>query len=213
MYMITLNVHTYLQILHIRVVSSGTSPPADWRTGPEEIWKGSCWYWCSKRTEMGYSSMYYLWPLLNIFNVYGLSTWNGPSLGWVFWFLIGDIFRSSFTKPEAVIVIIIVYWRHINWRNINCRCYYCYYYCNYYYYYNYYYYSSFIQRPFKIAYSRALQICLYSGLGALNQSISQNLYSAPSRYLLRGTPDLGQVEKNSLEKVVELRTDTIWEVP
>jgi len=32
----------------------------------------------------------------------------------------------------------------------------------------------------------------------INQSISQNLYSAPSRYLLRGAPDPGQVEKNSL---------------
>ena len=45
------------------------------------------------------------------------------------------------------------------------------------------------------------------------QSISRNLYSAPSRYLLRGAPDPGQAEKNSLEKVVELRTGTVWEVP
>ena len=35
---------------------------------------------------------------------------------------------------------------------------------------------------------------------SINQltDISQNLYSAPSRYLLRGTPDPGQAEKNSL---------------
>jgi len=45
------------------------------------------------------------------------------------------------------------------------------------------------------------------------QSINQNLYSAPSRSLLRGAPDPSQVEKNSLEKVVELKTGTIWEVP
>ena len=45
------------------------------------------------------------------------------------------------------------------------------------------------------------------------KSISQHLYSAPSRYLLRGDPDPGQAEKNSLEKVVELRTGTVWEVP
>jgi len=32
------------------------------------------------------------------------------------------------------------------------------------------------------------------------QSINQNLYSAPSRSLLRGTLDPGQAEKNSLEK-------------
>src|SRR6218665_895909 len=48
---------------------------------------------------------------------------------------------------------------------------------------------------------------------SINQSISQNLYSAPSRYLLRGTPNPGHVEKNSLEKAVELRTGTVWEVP
>jgi len=47
----------------------------------------------------------------------------------------------------------------------------------------------------------------------LNQSISQNLYSTPSRYLLRGAPDPGQAEKNSLQKVVELRTGAVWEVP
>jgi len=38
----------------------------------------------------------------------------------------------------------------------------------------------------------------------INQSISQNLYSAPSRSLLGGAPDQGQAEKNSLEKVVEI---------
>jgi len=37
----------------------------------------------------------------------------------------------------------------------------------------------------------------------INQSINQNLYSAPSRSLLRGARDPGQAEKNSLEKVVE----------
>ena len=46
-----------------------------------------------------------------------------------------------------------------------------------------------------------------------NQSISQNVYSTPSTYLLRSAPDPGQAEKNSLEKVVELRTGTVWEVP
>jgi len=30
----------------------------------------------------------------------------------------------------------------------------------------------------------------------INQSIGQNLYSAPSRYLLRGAPDPGQAERN-----------------
>src|SRR6218665_285612 len=40
------------------------------------------------------------------------------------------------------------------------------------------------------------------------QSINQNLYSAPSRSLLRGAPDPGQAEKNSLEKVEELRIVT-----
>ena len=34
-----------------------------------------------------------------------------------------------------------------------------------------------------------------------------------SRSLLRGAPDPGQAEKNSLEEVVELRTGTVWEVP
>src|SRR6218665_1219324 len=48
---------------------------------------------------------------------------------------------------------------------------------------------------------------------SINQSINQNLYSAPSRYLLRGAPDPGQAEKNSLGKVVELRTGTVCEVP
>src|SRR6218665_1224250 len=42
------------------------------------------------------------------------------------------------------------------------------------------------------------------------QSINQNLYNAPSRFLLRGASDPGQEEKNSLQKVVELRTSTIW---
>jgi len=32
---------------------------------------------------------------------------------------------------------------------------------------------------------------------ALNQSINQNLYSTPSRSLLRGAPDLDHGEKNS----------------
>ena len=45
-----------------------------------------------------------------------------------------------------------------------------------------------------------------------SQSINQNLYSAFSRSLLRGAPDLGQALKNSLEKVVELRTGTVWEM-
>ena len=44
----------------------------------------------------------------------------------------------------------------------------------------------------------------------INQSINQNLYNAPSRSLLRGASDPGQEEKNSLQKVVELRTSTIW---
>ena len=50
-------------------------------------------------------------------------------------------------------------------------------------------------------------------LVSINQSINQNLYSAPSSYLLGGTPDPGQAEKNSLEKVMELRTGAVWEVP
>jgi len=41
-------------------------------------------------------------------------------------------------------------------------------------------------------------------------SINQYLYSAPSRSLFRSAMDLGQAEKNSLEKVVELRTGTVW---
>jgi len=45
------------------------------------------------------------------------------------------------------------------------------------------------------------------------QSINQHLYGDSSRFLLRGAPDPGQAEKNSLEKVVEMRTSTIWEVP
>ena len=44
----------------------------------------------------------------------------------------------------------------------------------------------------------------------LNQSISQNLYSTPSRYLLRGAPNPGQTEKNSLEKVVEISSKIRW---
>ena len=59
------------------------------------------------------------------------------------------------------------------------------------------------------------------GLGApLSSYLEVALYkfhrqidSAPSRYLLRGVPDPGQAEKNSLEKVVELRNGTVWEVP
>src|SRR6218665_112876 len=39
-------------------------------------------------------------------------------------------------------------------------------------------------------------------------NINQHLYSAPSRSLLRGAPDPGQAEKNSLEMVVGLRTAT-----
>src|SRR6218665_1619265 len=39
----------------------------------------------------------------------------------------------------------------------------------------------------------------------MHQSINQNLYSAPARFLLRGAPDPGQAEKNSVEKVVELK--------
>src|SRR6218665_1424160 len=46
-----------------------------------------------------------------------------------------------------------------------------------------------------------------------HQSINQNLYSAPSRFLLRGAPAPGHAKKNSLEKVVKLRTGTVWEVP
>jgi len=34
-------------------------------------------------------------------------------------------------------------------------------------------------------------LCMY-------ESINQNLYSAPSRYIFRGAPDPGQAEKNSL---------------
>jgi len=50
-------------------------------------------------------------------------------------------------------------------------------------------------------------------LQSKNPEINQNLYSAPLRSILRGVPDPGQVEKNSLEKMVELRTGTVWEVP
>jgi len=46
---------------------------------------------------------------------------------------------------------------------------------------------------------------------SINQSISQNLYSALSRYLLRGAPDPGQAEKNSLWKVVEFRKQAPFE--
>jgi len=42
-----------------------------------------------------------------------------------------------------------------------------------------------------------------------NKSINENVYSASSRSLFRGTPDPGPAEKNSLEKVVELRTGTV----
>ena len=48
---------------------------------------------------------------------------------------------------------------------------------------------------------------------SIHQSINQNLYSTPSRSLLRGVPDPGQEEKNRLENVVELRTGTVWEMP
>jgi len=45
-------------------------------------------------------------------------------------------------------------------------------------------------------------------------SVSIKIYILPpSKSLLRGAPDPGQAEKNSLEKVVELGTGTIWEVP
>jgi len=47
----------------------------------------------------------------------------------------------------------------------------------------------------------------------INQSISHNLYSAPSRYLLIGATGPDQAEKNSLEKVVESRTGAVKEVP
>jgi len=43
--------------------------------------------------------------------------------------------------------------------------------------------------------------------------VVKNLYSTPSRSILRGAPNPGQAEKNSLEKVVELRTGTVWEMP
>src|SRR6218665_1196008 len=48
----------------------------------------------------------------------------------------------------------------------------------------------------------------------VNQSIKIYIarISAPLGSLPRGTPDAGQAEKNSLEKVVELRTGTVWEV-
>ena len=45
-----------------------------------------------------------------------------------------------------------------------------------------------------------LKTCFLHEYGnVFNQSISQNLYSAPSRYLLRGAPGPGQAEKKSLE--------------
>jgi len=47
----------------------------------------------------------------------------------------------------------------------------------------------------------------------VNHSINKNLYSTPSTRLLGGALDPGQAEKNSLEKVVELRTGTVSEVP
>jgi len=40
-------------------------------------------------------------------------------------------------------------------------------------------------------------------------SVHQILYRVFSRSQLRGAPDPGQAEKNSLEKVVELRTGTV----
>src|SRR6218665_147133 len=43
---------------------------------------------------------------------------------------------------------------------------------------------------------------------SINQSINQNVYSASSSSLFRSAPAPGQPEKNSLEKVVELRTGT-----
>jgi len=46
----------------------------------------------------------------------------------------------------------------------------------------------------------------------IDQSINENVYSYPSRFLLRGAPDPGQAENKSLEKVVELRTSTVCEV-
>ena len=46
---------------------------------------------------------------------------------------------------------------------------------------------------------------------SINQSINRNLYSAPSRSLLNDTPEPGQLEKNSLDKVVELMTGTVLE--
>jgi len=42
--------------------------------------------------------------------------------------------------------------------------------------------------------------------------MKQNLYSVPLRSLLRGAPEIGQAKKNNLEKVVELRRGTVWEV-
>ena len=38
-----------------------------------------------------------------------------------------------------------------------------------------------------------------------DQSINKNLYSAPKSSLLRGTPDPGQAEINSLQKLLKLR--------
>src|SRR6218665_607211 len=38
----------------------------------------------------------------------------------------------------------------------------------------------------------------------IHQSINKNLYSAPSRSLLRSAPEPGQAEKNSLQKLVYL---------
>src|SRR6218665_133368 len=43
----------------------------------------------------------------------------------------------------------------------------------------------------------------------LQASINQNLYSTPSRSLLRAAPDRGQSETNCLKNLVELRTGTI----
>src|SRR6218665_944731 len=45
------------------------------------------------------------------------------------------------------------------------------------------------------------------------QSINKKLYSAPSRSIPRIAPNPGQAKKNSLEKVVELRTGAVFDVP
>src|SRR6218665_225343 len=45
----------------------------------------------------------------------------------------------------------------------------------------------------------------------MNQSIK--IYIAPFKDPYPGAPDPGEAEKNSLQKLVKLRTGTIWEVP